>query len=40
MTQKADQSKNYQKVTAELRKHGEALNKEIDFIIQNKQAEI
>ena len=40
MTQKADQSKNYQKVTAELRKHGEALHKEIDFIIQNKQAEI
>ena len=40
VTQKADQRKNYQELTAELKKHGEALHKEIDFIIQNKQAEI
>ncbi|XP_078310799.1 uncharacterized protein LOC111137320 [Crassostrea virginica] len=38
--QKADQRKNSQKLTAELKKHGEALHKEIDIIIQNKQAEI
>ncbi|XP_078310800.1 uncharacterized protein LOC111132646 [Crassostrea virginica] len=37
---KADQRKNSQKLTAELKKHGEALHKEIDIIIQGKQAEI
>nr|XP_022344460.1 tripartite motif-containing protein 3-like [Crassostrea virginica] len=38
--QKADKRKNSQKLTAELKKHGEALHKEIDMIIQNKQSEI
>nr|XP_022342328.1 uncharacterized protein LOC111136045 [Crassostrea virginica] len=38
--QKADQRKNSQKLTAELKKHGEALHKEIDIIIQTKQTEI
>ncbi|XP_078311107.1 uncharacterized protein LOC111137321 [Crassostrea virginica] len=38
--QKADQRKNSQKLIAELKKHGEALHKEIDIIIQSKQAEL
>ena len=38
--QKADQRKNSQKLTAELKKHGEARHKVIDNIIQTKQAEI
>nr|XP_022345423.1 uncharacterized protein LOC111137978 isoform X1 [Crassostrea virginica] len=38
--QKADQRKNSQKLTADLKKHGEALHKEIDIIIQSKQTEL
>ena len=37
---KADWSKNSKKQKADLIKHGEALHKEIDIIIENKQAEI
>ncbi|XP_078313318.1 uncharacterized protein LOC111112566 [Crassostrea virginica] len=39
-TQKTDQLKNSQKLTAELNKQGEALHREIHTIIQRKQAEI
>nr|XP_022305360.1 uncharacterized protein LOC111112238 isoform X2 [Crassostrea virginica] len=39
-TQKTDQHKNSQKLTAELNKQGEALHREIHTIIQRKQAEI
>ncbi|XP_078311909.1 uncharacterized protein LOC111132771 [Crassostrea virginica] len=39
-TQKADQLKNSQKLTSDLKKQGEALHKEIDAIIQSKQTEI
>ena len=39
-TQRADQLKNSQKLTADLKKQGEALHKEIDAIIQSKQTEI
>nr|XP_022308936.1 uncharacterized protein LOC111114765 [Crassostrea virginica] len=39
-TQKTDQLKHSQKLTAELTKQGEALHREINTIIQRKQAEI
>nr|XP_022304480.1 uncharacterized protein LOC111111667 [Crassostrea virginica] len=39
-TQKTDQHKHSQKLTAELNKQGEALHREINTIIQRKQAEI
>nr|XP_022305809.1 uncharacterized protein LOC111112569 [Crassostrea virginica] len=39
-TQKTDQFKHSQKLTAELNKQGEALQREINIIIQRKQAEI
>nr|XP_022304577.1 E3 ubiquitin-protein ligase TRIM71-like [Crassostrea virginica] len=39
-TQKADQHKHSQKLTAELYKQGEALHREINTIIQRKHAEI
>nr|XP_022305040.1 uncharacterized protein LOC111112036 isoform X2 [Crassostrea virginica] len=39
-TQKTDQLKHSQKLTAELNKQGEALHREIHTIIQRKQAEI
>nr|XP_022305821.1 uncharacterized protein LOC111112576 [Crassostrea virginica] len=39
-TQKTDQLKHSQKLTAELHKQGEALHREINTIIQRKQAEI
>nr|XP_022309169.1 uncharacterized protein LOC111114917 [Crassostrea virginica] len=39
-TQKTDQLKNSQKLTSELNKQGEALHREINTIIQRKQAEI
>nr|XP_022305807.1 uncharacterized protein LOC111112568 [Crassostrea virginica]XP_022305808.1 uncharacterized protein LOC111112568 [Crassostrea virginica] len=39
-TQKTDQFKHSQKLTAELNKQGEALHREINIIIQRKQAEI
>nr|XP_022305363.1 E3 ubiquitin-protein ligase TRIM71-like [Crassostrea virginica] len=39
-TQKTDQHKHSQKLTAELNKQGEALHREIHTIIQRKQAEI
>nr|XP_022304524.1 E3 ubiquitin-protein ligase TRIM71-like [Crassostrea virginica] len=39
-TQKTDQHKHSQKLTAELNKQGEALHREIRTIIQRKQAEI
>ena len=38
--QRADWKKNSKKLTADLKKHGKALHKEIDIIIENKQAEI
>ena len=37
VTQKADQRKNYQKLTAELKKKWRNLHKEIDIIIPSKQ---
>ncbi|XP_078322191.1 uncharacterized protein LOC111112041 [Crassostrea virginica] len=39
-TQKTDQRKYSQKMTRELNKHGEALHREINTIIQRKQSEI
>nr|XP_022304761.1 uncharacterized protein LOC111111875 [Crassostrea virginica] len=39
-TQKTDQHKHSQKLTSELHKQGEALHREINTIIQRKQAEI
>nr|XP_022304494.1 tripartite motif-containing protein 2-like isoform X2 [Crassostrea virginica] len=39
-TQKTDQHKHSQKLTAELHKQGEAIHREINTIIQRKQAEI
>ena len=39
-TQKADQLKNSQTLTTDLKKQGEALHKEIDAIIKSKQTEI
>nr|XP_022304523.1 uncharacterized protein LOC111111692 [Crassostrea virginica] len=39
-TQKTDQHKHSQKLTAELHKQGEALHKEINTIIQRKQSKI
>nr|XP_022305362.1 LOW QUALITY PROTEIN: tripartite motif-containing protein 3-like [Crassostrea virginica] len=39
-TQKTDQHKHSQKLTSELNKQGEALHREINTIIQRKQAEI
>ena len=39
-TQKTDQHKHSQKLIAELNKQGEALDREINTIIQRKQAEI
>ncbi|XP_078321718.1 uncharacterized protein LOC111106222 [Crassostrea virginica] len=39
-TQKTDQLKHSQKLTSELNKQGEALHREINTIIQRKQAEI
>nr|XP_022304526.1 tripartite motif-containing protein 2-like [Crassostrea virginica] len=39
-TQKTDQHKHSQKLTAELNKQGEALHREINTIIQRKQSEI
>ena len=39
-TQKTDQHKHSQKLTAELNKHGEVLHREINTILQRKQSEI
>nr|XP_022305361.1 E3 ubiquitin-protein ligase TRIM36-like [Crassostrea virginica] len=39
-TQKTDQRKHSQKLTAELNKQGEALDREINIIMQRKQSEI
>nr|XP_022304370.1 E3 ubiquitin-protein ligase TRIM36-like [Crassostrea virginica] len=40
ITQKTDQHKHSKKLTAELEKQGEALHREINTVIQRKQAEI
>nr|XP_022308240.1 E3 ubiquitin-protein ligase TRIM71-like [Crassostrea virginica] len=39
-TQKTDQHKHYQKLTAEINKQGDALHREINSFIQRKQSEI
>nr|XP_022308265.1 uncharacterized protein LOC111114271 [Crassostrea virginica] len=39
-TQKTDQHKHYQKLTAELNEQGDALHREINSLIQRKQSEI